>query len=94
MSRLRDTAELYWPTLLVGGVCVGLGASNWLRPPVAVLAVGVCATAAAALVAGRELAAVALAVVLALAGLWWGAVRLEALGRSALAARIGALAEA
>jgi competence protein ComEC len=94
VSRLRETAELYWPTLLVGAVCVGLGASNWLRPPVVVLAVGVSATAAAALVAGRELAAVALAVMLALAGVWWGAVRLEALGRSALAARIGALAEA
>lgn len=93
MSRPRRAVELHWPTLLVGAMCLGLGASNWLRPPVYALAGGVVATAALMLVARRVLAAVALAVVLALAGLWWGVVRLEALGQSVLAARIGVLAD-
>jgi competence protein ComEC len=96
MSVVRRTVDFSWPTMLVAAACLGLGASNWLRPPVLVLAAALAAVAAAALgsrVAG-DVALAAIGAALALAGLWWGGVRLDALERTVLAGRIGASATA
>jgi len=87
--RAREALELGWPTALVGGACLGLGAANWLRLPALVLLVVAmaCAVAAAALDGAVRLAVTG--VCLALLGLWWGSVRLDALDRSVLAGRVG-----
>ncbi len=81
--------DRYSPHLLAGSLCVGLAASNVVRfgVPLALLAAVVAAVASAVL-GGRERAA-ALAVTLALGGLWLGSVRLDALDRSVLEPRIG-----
>jgi len=86
---VRRAVELHWPALLVGAACVGLGLSNWI-----VLGAAEALVLAPAVFAGvavlRGAARVAtLGVLLAVVGLWWGALRLEALAESALAAEIG-----
>ncbi len=66
----------------------------WLELPAAVLLPAACLAGGAAVVA-RDVRRVALAgVALALAGLWWGALRNDALERSVLASRIGERASA
>jgi competence protein ComEC len=86
---VRRVVELHWPALLVGSACFGLAASNWIRA--GALAAGaialVAAVGIAALDGGARLAA--LGVALAAAGLWWGALRLEALDESVLGGEIG-----
>jgi competence protein ComEC len=86
---VRRAVELHWPALLAGAACVGLALSNWLAP--GVLVVGAVAFVAVVGVAALDGPArvVALGVVLAAAGLWWGSLRLDALGASALVAEIG-----
>jgi competence protein ComEC len=86
---VRRAVELHWPALLAGSACAGLALSNWLT-------VGVAMAAALAVVALTGVAvldgsarAVALGVVLATAGLWWGSLRLDALARSELASEVG-----
>jgi hypothetical protein len=88
---VRHAVELHWPALLAGSACVGLGASNWV-----VLGLGPVETAVLALAAlvgvgalGGSARVLALGTVLAAAGLWWGAVRLDALDESLLTAEIG-----
>ena len=87
---MRERAlELHRPTLLVGAACAGLSLANvgapglWLLVAVALASVG-----GVALLAGGA-RVVAIAVVLAVAGLWWGSLRLDALAETALAAEIG-----
>jgi competence protein ComEC len=83
-----------WPALLVGAACVGIALSAWLRLP-GVLLVSAASASAVAALATRDLRRVALAgVALALVGLWWGALRNDALDRSVLASRIGERASA
>jgi competence protein ComEC len=86
---VRRALELHWPTLLLGAACAGLSASNWISLGVVALA-ALAGTAAVALavVDGPARAAV-LGLALAVAGLWWGSLRLESLDRSVLAAEIG-----
>ena len=77
------------PHVLAGSLCGGLAGANLLRvgrPLVALLAVLLAATAAATVGSARF---VCLALALAVAGAWWGSVRLTALDRSMLAAHIG-----
>jgi competence protein ComEC len=77
------------PHLLVGVLLLGLAGANLARaggPVVALLAV-VAAAAAVAVDGPARFGLLAFA--LALAGLWWGSTRLEALDRSVLAPRIG-----
>jgi competence protein ComEC len=77
------------PHLLVGALLFGLAGTNLARvggPAVALLAVVVAAAAVA--VDGPARFGL-LAFALALAGLWWGSTRLDALDRSVLATRIG-----
>ena len=91
MKRVLATS---WPALLAGVACAGLALSVWLRPPGALLLPAACASAVGALLA-RDARRVALAgVALALVGLWWGALRMEALERSVLAERFGERAPA
>jgi competence protein ComEC len=76
------------PHALAAALCGGIAAANAARlasPLVAALAVGTMAAAAGA-DPQRRVALLALS--LALAGWWWGSVRLQALDRSVLAARI------
>ena len=97
-SRLGDTASRIarrdWPALLVASSCVGLAASVWARPPVPVVGALTCAALLTALAARGTRRFVLAAVALALAGLWWGTLRNDALDRSILADRIGETASA
>jgi competence protein ComEC len=87
---IRRALEVGWPTALVLAACLGLALSNWLRPPLWPLALGVgIATTVGLLVLDGGLRAVALAIVLACVGLWWGSIRGDALGESVLLARLG-----
>jgi competence protein ComEC len=77
------------PHVLAGSLCGGLAAANLLRAGRPVVA-GLAVLAAAIAVFDVGLARFAcLAAALALAGLWWGSVRLDALDRSVLTPRIG-----
>jgi hypothetical protein len=71
----------------VGGACIGLAFANALRAPEAVVAALVAAAIVAASLPRGRLPACAVA--LALAGWWWGSVRLEALEGSVLAPEVG-----
>jgi competence protein ComEC len=86
---VRRVVELHWPTLLVGAACVGLAASNWVSPGVVSLATLSAGVVAGLVVLDGPHRAAALGVLLAVAGMWWGSLRLHALERSALAAEIG-----
>lgn len=86
---MRRAVELHWPALLAGAACLGLALSNWVvltLGEVAVLAfialVGIAALGGPARVA-------ALGAFLAAVGLCWGALRLDALAETALAAEVG-----
>ena len=84
-----NVLDRYSPHLLAGSLCLGLASANLVRlgaPATLALAVA-CAVASAVVDDPRR--AVMLALALALGGAWWGAVRLEALDRSVLTARIG-----
>ena len=88
-STVPRILETGWPTLLVGSACMGIALSVWVRPPVGVSALVAFAALGGSLVA-RDTGRLALAAVaLACAGLWWGAIRGEALDRSFLVERIG-----
>jgi len=79
--------ERSWPTLLVVAACLGLALANALRAPGLVLGIVVLAASGAVLSPRARLPACALA--LALAGWWFGSVRLEALDRSVLEPELG-----
>jgi competence protein ComEC len=81
------------PTAPVAAACLGLSLANWLRAPGAALALLVLAAGSAAALDGRARSA-ALALACTAGGLWWGALRLDALDRSLLAQRIGSSAQA
>jgi competence protein ComEC len=86
---VRRAVELHWPALLAGSACLGLAASNWLTLRAAeVGALAVVALVAVAVLGGAQRVA-AVGVLLAVAGLWWGTLRLDALERSVLASSIG-----
>ena len=70
-----------YPQLLAGALCGGLACANVARVGgAAVLLLGVAIVA---------VPRVGLVAVLALAGWWWGSLRLDQLDRSALAASVG-----
>lgn len=92
-ERVRALLELGWPTALVASACLGLGAANWVRlPPLVALSLATVAGVVA--VALDRVARLGLVgVFLALIGLWWGAVRLDAIDSSVLAGRVGETAD-
>ena len=76
------------PHVLAGSLCVGLGVALVLRMGAVAAAAGALLVICAPFATGpRRLGALALA--LALLGVWWGSARLDALDRSALAPHIG-----
>ena len=84
-----------WPTILLGGTCLGLVAANWVRPAATIT----LALAAALLVVALRLPTSRRRVVvfgcsLGLLGLVWGSLRAEALDRSVLGARVGEVGSA
>ena len=80
--------ERAWPTLLVVAACLGLALTNAIRAPATVVLAAVVLFAA--LAAGvPQVRPPACALALALAGWWWGSVRMEALERSLLAPEVG-----
>jgi competence protein ComEC len=86
---LRKAVELHWPALLVGAVCVGLASSIWISISLAAACVlAICACFGVVLFAGlARLAAVGVA--LAVLGLAWGSLRMDALGTSVLVDKLG-----
>lgn len=86
---MRRALELHWPSLLVVCVCAGLAAANWVQPATALLAVAAVVAMVGLVVLDGEARLAALGAVLAVAGLWWGSLRLDALDRSVLASEIG-----
>jgi competence protein ComEC len=91
---LAHVVTTSWPALLVGATCVGIAASVWIRLPAAPLAVGALLALGGALLSRETRRLAFAAVALAFAGLWWGALRGDALDRSVLAERIGDTASA
>lgn len=86
---MRKAVELQWPALLVGSACAGVAGANWLRlSHIWLLAFVVAGLVGIVLKDGLARVA-AVAVVLAALGLWWGSLRLDALDRSLLEAKIG-----
>ncbi len=76
------------PHVLVGSLCAGLGASLAVRLGLAAAIVAALAVLCAPFVTGAQ-RLIALALGLALLGVWWGSARLDELDRSALATRVG-----
>ncbi len=85
MARLSRAS----PHLLAGALVVGLGAANVARLGSPLLAFSAVLIAAGALLMEGPARFACVALTLGLSGLWWGSVRLEALDRSVLAARVG-----
>ena len=93
-SRLRAVLAFGSPTLLLAAACLGLASANWAAPPPrAALAAALVAGLLALFVAGPARLALA-GVALAALGLWWGALRLDALDRSLLEGQIDRTEEA
>jgi competence protein ComEC len=89
VSVARLTARVRLPHALLAALCAGVAVANAVRlprPGLALLAV-VVGLAAVVVRPGRR--AVLLALALALAGWWWGSVRLEAIDSSPLSASVG-----
>ncbi len=86
---MRRIVELHWPTLLVVSACLGLALSIWIAAPLAFVAVAALVGLAAVLSLDGPYRVAALAGVLAVLGLGWGSLRMDALGSSVLAGRIG-----
>jgi competence protein ComEC len=77
------------PHLLAAALCIGIASANAGRLTTPALAFVAVAVLAAANLLSGERRVVALAAALALAGWWWGSVRLASLDRSVLAAEVG-----
>ena len=75
--------------MLAGSACAGLAASNWITLRSSVLVVLALVSLAGVYCCGGSGRVAALGAVLALTGLWWGALRLEAMGQSVLLSELG-----
>ena len=91
---MRRVVELHWRALLAGSACAGLAASNFVTVAEIVLVLAALVALAAVAVLSGGARVVAVGAVLVLAGLWWGGLRLEAMGESVLVAKIGESAPA
>lgn len=77
------------PHVLALALCVGVAAANVARATTVVLPALACAFVALASTVDGHARLAGLALGLALAGWWWGAVRLDALDRSVLLGEVG-----
>ena len=84
-AALRRALELHWPALLVGSACAGLALSIWISVPLSAAAVVALAALGAVLTLAAPARVAALAVVVAVLGLAWGSLRMDALRQSVLA---------
>ena len=91
---MRKAVGLHWPTLLIAAGCVGLSVTNWfpIGPTVGSVLALVGVAGVVLLDGSARLTAFALA--LAALGAFWGSLRLDALGHSVLAERVGESAPA
>jgi competence protein ComEC len=88
MTALSPTRERLLPHYLVAALCVGIAAANVARLPLLAVGVaGVILVLVAAVVDEEARRALPL-VALVLVGWWWGSMRLSALDRSVLLARV------
>jgi competence protein ComEC len=86
---VRRTVELHWPALLVAAACTGIALSIWVSLPLAaVAALGMGAAGGVLLLDGSARVAV-LGIALAVVGLGWGSIRMDALRQSILASQVG-----
>ena len=86
---MRRAAELHWPALLVIAACTGIGLSIWISLPLGVIgALATCAVSGVLLLDGSA-RVVALGIALAVVGLGWGSMRMDALRQSVLASELG-----
>ena len=81
--------DRYAPHVLAAALCGGLAAANATRTGAWALMASLTAVVVSAAFDDDRRRLVALALALALGGLWWGSVRLDALDRSVLAPRTG-----
>jgi len=87
---VTGTVARYPAQALVGAACLGLAGANLSRAPgFAVAVLVVAALGAAVLRLPPESRVLVLMLVLALAGWWWGSLRLDVLDRSVLATLAG-----
>jgi hypothetical protein len=86
---VRNALALHWPSLLVGSACAGLALSNRVQvgTTAAAAAALACLVAVSVLAGGARV--VALGAALAVVGLGWGTLRLDALERSLLVEEVG-----
>ncbi|HUG63838.1 MAG TPA: DNA internalization-related competence protein ComEC/Rec2 [Gaiellaceae bacterium] len=94
MSRVKQAAELHWPALLVAATCSGIASAIWVSTPLALVGALVGVALVGAVVLEDLMRLVALAAALAVLGLGWGSLRMEALRQSALTAEIGEVGHA
>lgn len=86
---MRRALELHWPALLVGSACLGLAVSIWISVPLGWAVVAVATALASTLWLVGPARLFALAVVVALLGLAWGSLRMDALRESVLLRDLG-----
>ena len=86
---MRRAVELHWPAFLVGAVCAGLGLSIWVSIPLGAASVLVLCAVGGVLRLGGEARLAAVGVALAILGLAWGSLRMDALRVSVLADELG-----
>ena len=86
---MKRIVELHWPALLVASACSGLALSIRFAVPLALAVAVVLVALGVALRVDGAARVGALAAVLAVLGLAWGSLRMDAITSSVLAARIG-----
>jgi competence protein ComEC len=82
--------DRFAPHVLAAALCVGLAAANAVRAGTSwLLAAALAAVVASVAIEDDRRRMAAVAAALALSGLWWGSVRLDAIDRSVLTRRVG-----
>jgi competence protein ComEC len=81
--------DRFAPHVLAAALCAGLAAANAMRTGAWMLVAVLTAVVLSVAIEDDRRRLAALAVALALGGLWWGSVRLDALDRSVLVPRTG-----
>ncbi len=86
---MRRAVELHWPALLVASSAGGIALAVWISVPLAAACVAAIVAVAAVCVLDGPPRLVASAVALAVVGLGWGSLRMDALRESVLARELG-----
>lgn len=94
MSQAGRAAELQWPALLVAATCAGVASAIWVSMPLVLVGALAVVALAGALVLGDLMRLVVLAAALAVLGLGWGSLRMDAVRQSALKAEVGEVGRA